>query len=109
MTFDDQISDFWKKASREMYELAKVRPYMNLLKKLMNAFFNSKFSYPLTWMCHSRANDNKAKGLHERFLRIMYFESHRMKRCWKRTGPAFIHNRNHKIVDIEICNVTKFL
>ena len=62
-----------------MDELAKVRPYMNLLKKLMNAFFNSKFSYPLTWMCHSRANDNKTKGLHERFLRIMYFESHRMK------------------------------
>ena len=35
------------KASRRMQELARVAPYMDLSKRkyLMNAFFNSQFSY----------------------------------------------------------------
>ena len=48
---------------------------MNITKRkiLMNAFFNSRFSYcPLTWMFHSRKLNNKINKLHGRCLRIVH-------------------------------------
>ena len=75
LTFDDQISELCKKASRKIHALARVTPYMNIAKKrmLMNAFFKSQFSYcPLVWMCHSHANNSKINRPHERCLRITY-------------------------------------
>ena len=57
LSFDYHLSETCKKASRKLYALDRVTRYMNLSKRkiLMNAFFNSQFSYcPLTCMCHSR-------------------------------------------------------
>ena len=48
---------------------------MNLEKKkiLMNAFFNTEFSYcPLTRMIHSRKFNNKINRMHEKYLRIVF-------------------------------------
>ena len=48
---------------------------MNISKRriLMNAFFESQFSYSsLVWMCYSRANNGKTKRLHQRCLGIIY-------------------------------------
>ena len=56
LSFDYRLSEICKKASRKLYALGRVTPYMNLSKRkiLMNAFFNLQFSYcPLLWMCHS--------------------------------------------------------
>ena len=56
LPFDYHLRKIRKKASRKIYALGRVTPYMNLSKRkiLMNAFFNSQFSYcPLLWMCHS--------------------------------------------------------
>ena len=64
LSFDYHLSEICKKASRKLYALGRVTPYMNLSKRkiLMNAFFNSQFSYcPLTWMCHSRIINKKNK------------------------------------------------
>ena len=49
LTFDDHISDLSKKISRKIHTLARVAPYMNLLKRglLMN------YCSPV-WMCHGR-------------------------------------------------------
>ena len=61
LTFDDHISDICKKAGRKISALARVTPYMGVVKKriLMNAFFTLQFSYGLlVWMCHSRKNNN---------------------------------------------------
>ena len=47
LTFDDYISELYKKASRKINASARVTSYMNIAKKriLMNAFFKSQFSY----------------------------------------------------------------
>ena len=47
LSFDYHLSEIWKKASRKLYALVRVTHYMNLSKRniLMNAFFNSQFSY----------------------------------------------------------------
>ena len=55
--------------------LGRVAPFMNIEKRkmIMNAFFNSQFSYcPLIWMFHNRLINNKINRLHERCLRIVY-------------------------------------
>ena len=55
--------------------VVKINVNLNLSKRelLMNAFFNSQFSYsPLIWICHSRSNNRKINMLHERCLRIIY-------------------------------------
>ena len=44
------------KASRKIFALASVTPFMGLSKRklLINAFFTSHFNCcPLMWMCHS--------------------------------------------------------
>ena len=87
LSLDDHISDLCKKATRKIHALSRVASYMNISKKgtLMNAFFKSQFSYsPLVWMCHSRAKNGKINRLHELYLRIIYSDSHRLKRCWKK-------------------------
>ena len=53
LSFDYHLSEICKKANRKLYALGRVTPYMNLskIKILMNAFFNSQFSYcPPIWV-----------------------------------------------------------
>ena len=47
LSVDYHLSEICKKASRKLYVLGRVTPYINLSKGqiLMNAFFNSQFSY----------------------------------------------------------------
>ena len=47
LSFDYHLSEVCKKASKKLYALGRVTPYMNLSKRkiLMNAFFNLQFSY----------------------------------------------------------------
>ena len=74
LSFDYQISEICKKASRNVCALARVTSDMSLSKKctLMNAFFKSQFNYcPLIWMCYSRENNNNINRPHERCLRII--------------------------------------
>ena len=41
----------------------------------MKAFIESQFNYcPLIWMLHSRALNNKINRIHERALKIVYFD-----------------------------------
>ena len=75
LTFEKHITDICRKASRKIYALARIAPYMDLPKRrmVMNAFFNSQFNYcPLIWMCHNRTTNRKINRLHERCLRIIY-------------------------------------
>ena len=42
---------------------------------VMKTFIESQFNYcPLIWMFHSRTINNKINRLHERALRIVYFD-----------------------------------
>ena len=109
LTFDLQISDMCKKASRKIYALARVTKYMNLTKRktLMNAFFNSQFNYcPLIWMCHSRINNNKINRLHERCLRIIYKDKKSsFEELLDKDSSVSIHNRNMQILATELYKI----
>ena len=74
---DDHISNRCKKACEELNALVRIAPFIGLPKRriLMNACFNSRFSYcPFIWMCHSRINNRKIKRFHERCYRFIYNE-----------------------------------
>ena len=75
LSFDKHIQQICSRTSAKLKALARIAPFMNITKRkiLMNAFFNTQFSYcPLTWMFHSRKLNNKINKLHERCLRIVY-------------------------------------
>ena len=75
LTFSAHIDEICKKAGQKMNALSTVIPYMNITKRrtLLNTFFISQFNYCLlTWMCHSRAKNNKINRLNERCLKIIY-------------------------------------
>ena len=75
LTFEKHINDIYRKASRKIYALARIAPYMDLSKQrmVMNAFFNSQLNYcPLIWICHNRTTNRKINRLYERCLRIIY-------------------------------------
>ena len=103
LSFDSQLLEICKKASRKLYALGRVTLYMNLSKRKipMNVFFNSQFSYcPLLWMCHSRIINNKINRLHKRCLRIIYcdnqssFEELQEKDSYSREEHSNINYRN---------------
>ena len=77
----------------------------------MNAFFNSQFNCcPLIWMCHSRENNNKINRLHERCLRIIYSDKRSsFNALLEKDGSVSIHERNIKILAIEMFKVGKNL
>ena len=86
---------------------------MILSKKrtLMNAFFNSQLNFcRLVWMCHNLENNNKINGLHERCLRIIYNDKQlSFNALLEKDGSASIHERNIKILAIEMFKVSKNL
>ena len=75
LNYDNHISNRCKKARGELNAFFRIAPFIGLSKRhiLMNACFNSQFSYcPLIWMCHSRTNNRKINRLHERCSRFIY-------------------------------------
>ena len=70
----------------------------------MNGFFKSQFSYcPLAWMCHSCANNGKINRLHERCLRIIYFDKKSsFETLLEKDCSLSVHNGNLQILDSEI-------
>ena len=90
--------DLWKKDSCKIHALAKITPYMNLLKGrlLMNAIFASQCNHcPLVWIYYNRKNDNKINRLHDRCLRITYHDKQSsLEQLLEKDRSAFIHNRN---------------
>ena len=74
---------------------------------LMNAFFNSQFSYcPLVWMYHSRALNNKINRLHERCLRLIYNDKQlTFEELLEKDDSASIHIRNLQTIAIEMYKV----
>ena len=111
LSFDYHLSEICKKASRKLYALGRVTPYMNLSKRkiLMNAFFKSQFSYcPLIWMCHSRIINKKINRLHERCLRIIYCDKQSsFEELLEKDSSVSIHVRNIQILATEMYKVSK--
>ena len=111
LSFDYHLSKICKKASRRLSALGRVTPYMNLSRRkiLMNAFFDSQFSYcPLIWMCHSRIINKKINRLHERCLRIIYGDKQSsFEELLEKDSSVSIHERNIQVLAREMCKVSK--
>ena len=109
LTFDTHINTLCKKAGSKISALSRLTPYMNFEKKrlLMNAFFNSQFSYcPLVWMFHSRKLNNKINFLQERCLRLIYNDkSSTFENLLKRNNSVCFHHRNLQFLAIELYKV----
>ena len=78
---------------------------------LMQAFFNSQFSYcPLVWMFHSREVNAKINNLHFRALRMVYLdETSSFKELLRKDGSVTIHHRNLQFLAIELFKVNQDL
>ena len=96
-----------------MNVLSAVIPYMNVTKwhSLLNTFFMSQFNYcPLTWICHSRAKNNKINRLHERCLRIIYEDkASTFEQVLEKDSSISIHTRNRHFLALEMFEVVKGL
>ena len=80
-----------------------------MMKELMNAFFDSQFTYcPLTWMFHSRKINERINRLHYRVLRITYLdEVSTFEELLCKDGSVTVHHRNLQQLVIEIFKVFK--
>ena len=120
LTFKKHITDICRKASGEIYAfmhliyaLARIALYMDLSKRrmVMNAFFNSQFSYcPLIWMCDNRAANRKINRLHERCLLIIYNDQQSsFKMLLEKDSSVSIHDTNIQCLATEIYKVSNGL
>ena len=73
----------------------------------MNSFFSSHFSYcPLIWMCHSRTVKSKINKLHERCLRIIYYDKKSSFKELLETDKCVpIHIKNLQVLATEMFKV----
>ena len=113
LSFDDHMKTICKKASKKLNALSRqcaILPFYRR-KMLMNAFFNSQFSYcPLVWMCHSRSINTKINNLHYRALRMIYRDdSASFEELLVKDESATIHHRNLQSLVTEMFKVTKGL
>ena len=113
LAFGKETIDICRKASRKIYALAKIAPYMNLSKRrmFMNAFFNLKFNYcPLMWMCHKHTANRKMNRLHGRCLRILYNDKQSsFKMLLEKDSSVSIHDRNIQCLTTEMYKVSMLL
>ena len=77
LKFDNLVNNSCKKASLKLNAFACIAPFINFSKNriIMKPFIESQFGYcPLIWMFHSRGLNNKINSIHERALRITYYD-----------------------------------
>ena len=111
LKFDRYIETICKKASQKLNALSRLCAIIPFYRRkmLMQAFFNSQFSYcPLVWMCHSRHINNKINNLHFRALRMVYAdELSTFEELLKKDDSVTIHHRNLQFLVIEMFKVIK--
>ena len=111
LTFNNHMKIVCKKASQKLNALCRLCTIIPFCQRkiLMNAFFDSQFSYsPLVWMFHSRQVNTKINNLHYRVLRIVYLnETSTFEELLERDGSVTIHHRNLQSLAIEMFKVIK--
>ena len=109
LSFEKHLNIICGKARANINALGRVAPLMNIEKRgtIMNAFFNSQFSYcPLIWMFHSRLINNKINRLHERCLRIVYRDNQStFEELLEKDNTVSVHQRNLQFLATELYKV----
>ena len=113
LSFEKHPNIICSKARAKINALGRVAPFMNIEKRrtIMNAFFNSQFSYcPLIWMFHSRLINNKINRLHERCLRIVYSDNQStFEELLEKDNTVSVHQRNLQFLATELYKVLNVL
>ena len=111
LSFEYHFSEVCNMASRKLYTLGRVKPYMNLSKRkiLMNAFFKSQFIYfSVIWMFHSRIINKKISRLHKRCLRIICCDKQSsFEKLLENVKSVSFRVRNIQILATEMYKVSK--
>ena len=111
LTFNKHMDNVCKKASKKLNALSRLSIFIPFHKRkmLMNAFFDSQFSYsPLVWMFYNRQLNTKINNLHYRALRIAYNdEISSFEELLTKDGSVKIHHRNLQFLAIEMFKVLK--
>ena len=89
-----------------MHVLARIARYMDLekLRSLMKALVISQFNYyPLIWMFHNIALNNRINKIHGRVLRLVYQNKNlSFSELLELDNGVTIHQRNLKVLVTEI-------
>ena len=111
LTFNNYLETVCKRASQKLNALSRLGLFIPLHKRkmLIQAFFNSQFSYcPLVWMFHSPHINTKINNLHFRALRLVYLdEKSSFEELLNKDGSVTVHHRNLQLLAIEMFKVIK--
>ena len=106
LSFEKHPNIICGKARAKINALGRVATFMNIEKRrtIMNAFFNSQFSYfPLIWMFHSRLINNKINRLHEICLHIVYIDNQStFEELLEKDNTAAVHQSNLHFLATEL-------
>ena len=100
-----------QKTSTKLNVLTKVLGYMNpdRSRLFMKALFSFQFPYcPSAWMFHSGELNDKINRLHERCLRVVYYDTNSLKNyeeLLQKDNSVSIHYRNIQVLATEIFRV----
>ena len=73
----------------------------------MKSFITYQFGYcPLVWMFHSKTLNNKINSIHERALRITYYDRKSLfEKLLRKENTVSVHHRNLQVLATEIFKI----
>ena len=109
LSFDNHISNFCKKAAKQLNVLKRIGKNLSRLSKLsiFHTFILSNFNFcPLTWHFCSDGNTKKMEKVQERALRFVYEDfSSSYEDLLQKTGLPSLHIRRMRIMAIEVFKI----
>ena len=106
LKFEEHINKTFNIVNKKVNVLHRIASHMSLDKRkmLLRAFIESQFSNcPLIWMFHSRTINNKINRLHEKALRIVYWDyKSKSDQLLEKNGFFSIHHRYIQTLAIEM-------
>ena len=98
LNFEEHLSTVCKKAGQKVSALARVVTILPFQKRrlILKTFIESQFSYcPMVWMFCSRKMNRKINFIHERALRLVYYDySSTFEDLLKKDKSLLFHHRN---------------
>jgi hypothetical protein len=98
LNFNSHLANLCKKVGQKVTALARIVNLLSFQKRriILKTFIESQFSYcPLVWMFCSREMNMKINHIHERALRLVYFDYKlSFEELLRKDKSISIHHRN---------------
>ena len=106
LNFETHVNNLVKQGNQKLHAIMRISKFLSedKLRLCMKTFIESLFNYcPLIWMFHSRRINNKINKLHERALRVVYYDDNlTFEELLKKDNSFTIHERNLQKLAIEM-------